>query len=198
VPRSNRAGQCQKTSAPPPHAIAAVIFGKICGPIRGRIIGRHKSNPKSDRLLEVDPGGAAAAASEQNYAAWKERRQVLLSRASQPSISVQTVTALAGLEASKHLRACPPVQVERMARDDVDRPGSLRTRSTMSGLSKAANDESSPIGTPSRTAFLANEISSVRRVRRVDALHLRDRRGDRALGAQSRRQVGIVASHGQK
>ena len=51
VPRSNRAGQCQKTSAPPPHAIAAVIFGKICSPIRGRTIGRRKSNPKSDRLL---------------------------------------------------------------------------------------------------------------------------------------------------
>jgi ATP-dependent helicase/nuclease subunit A len=81
---------------------------------------------RHQRILEVDPGGAAAAASEQNYAAWKERRQVLLSRASQPSISVQTVTGLAGFEVSKHLRAFPPVQVERIERDDVERPGGRR------------------------------------------------------------------------
>jgi hypothetical protein len=64
---------------------------------------------RHQRILEVDPDGAAAVASEQNYAAWKEGREALLSRASQPSISVQTVTAIARLEAPKHLRAHPPV-----------------------------------------------------------------------------------------
>jgi ATP-dependent exoDNAse (exonuclease V) beta subunit len=81
---------------------------------------------RHQRILEVDPDGAAAATSEQNYAAWKEGRQALLNRASQPSISVQTVTALARLGASKHLRARPPVQVERIERDDVERPTGRR------------------------------------------------------------------------
>ena len=45
--------------------------------------------------------GAAAAASEQNYAAWKMAREALLARASQPSMSVQTVTSLARAEATE-------------------------------------------------------------------------------------------------
>jgi ATP-dependent helicase/nuclease subunit A len=36
---------------------------------------------RHQRILEVDPDGAAAAASEQNYAAWKAEREALLSRA---------------------------------------------------------------------------------------------------------------------
>jgi ATP-dependent helicase/nuclease subunit A len=78
------------------------------------------------RILEVDPDGAAAVASEQNYAAWKKGREALLSRASQPSISVQTVTALARLEAPKHLRPHPPVQVEVIERGDFERPSGRR------------------------------------------------------------------------
>jgi len=81
---------------------------------------------RHQRILEVDPDGAAALASEQNYAAWKEGREALLSRASQPSISVQTVTALARLEAPKHLRAHPPVQVEMIERGDFERPSGRR------------------------------------------------------------------------
>jgi ATP-dependent exoDNAse (exonuclease V) beta subunit len=81
---------------------------------------------RHQRILEVDPDRAAALASEQNYAAWKEGREALLSRASQPSISVQTVTALARLEAPKHLRAHPPVQVEVIERGDFERPSGRR------------------------------------------------------------------------
>ena len=81
---------------------------------------------RHQRILEVDPDGAAAVASEQNYAAWKEGREALLSRASQPSISVQTVTAFARLEAPKDLRAHPPVQVEMIERGDFERPSGRR------------------------------------------------------------------------
>jgi ATP-dependent helicase/nuclease subunit A len=81
---------------------------------------------RHQRLLEVDPEGVAAAAGEQNYAAWKEGREALLSRASQHSISVQTITALARLEAHKHLRAHPPVQVEVIERGDFERPSGRR------------------------------------------------------------------------
>jgi ATP-dependent helicase/nuclease subunit A len=81
---------------------------------------------RHQRILEVDPDGTAAFASEQNYAAWKEGREALLSRASHPSISVQTVTALARLEAPKYLRPDPPVQVEMIKRGDFERPSGWR------------------------------------------------------------------------
>ena len=51
------------------------------------------------RILEVDPEGTAAAASEQNYDAWKAERAALLARGSQPLLSVQTITSLARRDA---------------------------------------------------------------------------------------------------
>ena len=64
--------------------------------------------------------------SERDYAAWNRARTDLLIRASQPSISVQTVTALARLEASQQLVARPPVEVEMIERVDRDRPSGRR------------------------------------------------------------------------
>ena len=49
---------------------------------------------RHQRILEVDAAKTTANKSEQDYAAWKRARTDLLIRASQPSISVQTVTAL--------------------------------------------------------------------------------------------------------
>jgi hypothetical protein len=83
---------------------------------------------RHQRVLEVDRDGTAAAASEQNYAAWKEARDALLSRASQPSISVQTVTAFARMEAAKQPRRGPPIQVEMVERGDTERPSSREAR----------------------------------------------------------------------
>jgi ATP-dependent helicase/nuclease subunit A len=77
------------------------------------------------RVLEVDRDGTAAAASEQNYAAWKEGRDALLSPASEPSISVQTITAFA-VEAAKQLRRGSPIQVEMIERGDTERPSGRR------------------------------------------------------------------------
>ena len=62
---------------------------------------------RHQRILEVDAAKTAANESEQDYAAWKRGRTDLLMRASQPSISVQTVTALARLEASRTIGGSP-------------------------------------------------------------------------------------------
>jgi ATP-dependent helicase/nuclease subunit A len=81
---------------------------------------------RHQRILEVDAAEITANESEQDYAAWKRARTDLLMRASQPSISVQTVTALARLEACQQLVARPPVQVEVIERGDSERPGGRR------------------------------------------------------------------------
>jgi ATP-dependent exoDNAse (exonuclease V) beta subunit len=81
---------------------------------------------RHQRILEVDSEGAAAAASEEGYSAWKEGRETLLGRASLPTIAVQTVTALARSDASTHFAARPPVQVETIERIDQERPSGRR------------------------------------------------------------------------
>ena len=81
---------------------------------------------RHQRILEVDAAKTTANKSEQDYAAWKRARTDLLIRASQPSISVQTVTALARLEASRQLVAHPPFEVERIERGDRERPSGRR------------------------------------------------------------------------
>jgi ATP-dependent helicase/nuclease subunit A len=79
---------------------------------------------RHQRILEIGPDNSAAA--EQDYAAWKKRRTDLVKRASQPSISVQTVTALSRSEGSQQLGAFSSVQVELIKRDDVERPSGRR------------------------------------------------------------------------
>jgi ATP-dependent helicase/nuclease subunit A len=81
---------------------------------------------RHQRILEVDPHKGAAAESEKVYAAWKKGRTDLLSRASQASISVQTVTAVARSEASQQLVARSSVQVERIERGDFERASGRR------------------------------------------------------------------------
>jgi ATP-dependent exoDNAse (exonuclease V) beta subunit len=81
---------------------------------------------RHQRILEVDSECTAAAASEEEYAAWKEGRDTLLGWASLPTISIQTVTALARSNAPTHLRARPTVQVEIIDRVDTGRPSGRR------------------------------------------------------------------------
>jgi ATP-dependent exoDNAse (exonuclease V) beta subunit len=89
---------------------------------------------RHQRILEMDPDGAAAAASQRNYAAWKTKREALLAKASEPSLSVQTVTSLvraaamaAGEATEAHgSGAQPRVNIERVDRGDLDRPGGRR------------------------------------------------------------------------
>jgi ATP-dependent exoDNAse (exonuclease V) beta subunit len=65
---------------------------------------------RQQRILEVDPDGAAATASEASYADWKSARQETLTRASRPSLSVQTVTAIARTEGGQEQS---PVEIIR-------------------------------------------------------------------------------------
>jgi ATP-dependent exoDNAse (exonuclease V) beta subunit len=87
---------------------------------------------RHQRLLEPGADGAAAAESQRGYEAWKTGRAALLADASRPAISVQTVTASvrsAAARAQTGLAASPGepgVQVERMDRDQPDRPGGRR------------------------------------------------------------------------
>jgi ATP-dependent helicase/nuclease subunit A len=81
---------------------------------------------RHQRILEVDRDGTAAAASEQNYAVWKGEREALLSRASQPAISVRTVTAFARLQAAQQPRPGPPIEIEIIEHGHSQRPGGRR------------------------------------------------------------------------
>jgi ATP-dependent helicase/nuclease subunit A len=90
---------------------------------------------RHQRLLEADADGAAAAKSQRNYAAWKTGREALLAKASEPSLSVQTVTSLVrsaatraagGVTEGTGSGAEPRVDVERVERGDLERPGGRR------------------------------------------------------------------------
>jgi hypothetical protein len=65
---------------------------------------------RHQRILEIGPDNTVAAESKQDYAAWKTEREDLLSEALQPSISVQTVTALARARAPQHPEPRPSIQ----------------------------------------------------------------------------------------
>jgi ATP-dependent exoDNAse (exonuclease V) beta subunit len=73
------------------------------------------------RILESDQHGAAATASEENYARWKRDRDETLAQASRPSISVKTVTSLA-----REQPGVDHVQIERVPRSVADRPSGRR------------------------------------------------------------------------
>ena len=90
---------------------------------------------RNQRILQADPDGCVAAASEENYSAWKTQREALLAQASYPSMSVRTVTSLAraataevfasenaaakaGIQASTG----PHINVEMVQRGDRERP----------------------------------------------------------------------------
>jgi ATP-dependent helicase/nuclease subunit A len=91
---------------------------------------------RHQRILQIDPDGAAAAASEQNYSRWKKGREDLLSRGAQPSLSVQTVTSLAGRTVTQddpengievlETRDQLGLAVEQLDRGDLQRPGGRR------------------------------------------------------------------------
>ena len=89
----------------------------------------------------LEGGSAGAATSEANYAAWVRERDALLARGSVPSLSAQTITALARSDTSsssghanveKHeptlmsVSADPDVKVEIAARTLEKRPGGRR------------------------------------------------------------------------
>jgi ATP-dependent exoDNAse (exonuclease V) beta subunit len=94
---------------------------------------------RHQRILETDLDGTAAAASEENYAAWKAARDALLAQASRPSMTVRTVTSLArpaaveasateitAPEAGGQAFTHPDIVVEIVERGDPERPKGRR------------------------------------------------------------------------
>jgi ATP-dependent helicase/nuclease subunit A len=93
---------------------------------------------RHQRILQADPDGTVAAASEENYAAWSAAREALLARASSPSMSVRTVTSLARAAAAEdsstenaaakagRARSRPDIIVETVEREDRERPHGRR------------------------------------------------------------------------
>jgi ATP-dependent exoDNAse (exonuclease V) beta subunit len=84
---------------------------------------------RHQRILEMDDAGAAEA-SERSYAAWKSERESLLTRASEPFMSVRTITSYirsAGYATEASGRDDEPrVDIERLERADQKRPGGRR------------------------------------------------------------------------
>lgn len=90
---------------------------------------------RHQQILEA--GSEGAAASEEKYAAWLQAGEVLLARASAPSLTVKTVTSLsrsaahapeegAESETSREPSPQPVVAVETVARPEETRPGGRR------------------------------------------------------------------------
>jgi ATP-dependent exoDNAse (exonuclease V) beta subunit len=94
---------------------------------------------RQQRILEPDPDGTAAAASEASYASWKTARDEILASASRPSLSVQTVTTLARAET-----ASERVQVEIVTcPTSPERPGGRRFGVLVHALLAAVDLEAS-------------------------------------------------------
>jgi ATP-dependent helicase/nuclease subunit A len=94
---------------------------------------------RHQRILQPDPDGTVAAASEENYAAWKAAREALLAQASYSSMSVRTVTSLArtataedsatgntAARAAARARTRPDIIAETVERGDRERPHGQR------------------------------------------------------------------------
>jgi ATP-dependent exoDNAse (exonuclease V) beta subunit len=88
---------------------------------------------RHQRILELNADGAAARASEARYAAWISEREAVLARASEPSLSVQTVTsrvsaatATAGSGGTSTSSFQASIAIETVERSVFERPGGRR------------------------------------------------------------------------
>jgi ATP-dependent helicase/nuclease subunit A len=106
---------------------------------------------RHQRLLEADPEGVAAAASEQQYAAWKANQAALRASASQPTLSVETATTLSRKKAAvadesaggHKTRVEMPIDVETLPRGDTERPGGRRFGALVHALLGSINLDAS-------------------------------------------------------
>src|SRR5262249_55502903 len=95
---------------------------------------------RQQRILEPDPDGTAAAASEASYASWRTSRNEILASASHPSLSVQTVTLLARAEAASERAR---VEIVRCPISS-ERPGGRRFGVLVHSLLAAVDLRASP------------------------------------------------------
>jgi ATP-dependent exoDNAse (exonuclease V) beta subunit len=80
---------------------------------------------RQQRILEADESGAEVARGEQSYSQWKERRSATVAQASEPSIRVQTATALSA-GATFSVLDLARIQLEKISRTDLERPSGRR------------------------------------------------------------------------
>lgn len=80
---------------------------------------------RHQRLLELDPGEAAASESVRKHDAWQAERRTILAAASVPMLRTQTVTSLAQ-NGSEEAQRLEPVEVHVVAGDGDPRPGGRR------------------------------------------------------------------------
>src|SRR5262249_27733691 len=80
---------------------------------------------RHQRLLELDPGEAAATDSVRKHDSWQAQRRTILAAASVPTLRTQTVTSLAQDGTAQEQRI-KPVEVHVVARDGDARPGGRR------------------------------------------------------------------------
>jgi ATP-dependent exoDNAse (exonuclease V) beta subunit len=80
---------------------------------------------RQQRILEADESGAEVARGEQSYSQWKERRSATVAQASEPSIRVQTATALSAGATFSALDLAR-IRLEKISRTDLERPSGRR------------------------------------------------------------------------
>jgi ATP-dependent exoDNAse (exonuclease V) beta subunit len=110
---------------------------------------------RQQRILAVDPDGAAAAASEASYAVWKSARQEMLAGASRLSLSVQTVTTIARTEAGQEQS-----RVEIVRCPGLEHPKGRRFGVLVHAVLAAVNLEASPDAVRASTATHARLVDA--------------------------------------
>jgi len=118
---------------------AAGLPGVWWDPAVLRLDVEEQAPLRQQHILQADPEGAAAAAGEQMYARWKSTRGETLARAARPSMTVQTVTSLAGAEPVDQR-----IQVELVAGIEAERPRGRRLGALVHSLLAAIDLDAEP------------------------------------------------------
>jgi ATP-dependent exoDNAse (exonuclease V) beta subunit len=117
----------------------------------------EEASLRQQRILESDKDGAAAAASEANYARWKVGRDEVLAEASRPTISVQTVTALA-----RELNGSTEIQIETVPRSVAERPAGRRFGALVHSMLAAVDLSCAPADIDSAAALHGRLVNATK------------------------------------
>jgi ATP-dependent exoDNAse (exonuclease V) beta subunit len=154
---------------------------------------------RHQRLLERDPGEAAATDSVRKHDDWQAQRRTLLEAASVPSLRAQTATAWVQ-DAGTRERGVERVEVQVVERDDAERPGGRRfgtlvhamlavidLRSVTDDLESTAAVQGKIVGATKEEMDAA--IAAVLRAKRHPILQ---RAADAARSGRLRREIPIM------
>jgi ATP-dependent helicase/nuclease subunit A len=154
---------------------------------------------RHQRLLERDPGEAAATDSVRKHDDWQAQRRTLLVAASVPSLRARTATSWVQ-DAGTRERGVEPVEVQVVERDGADRPGGRRfgtlvhamlavmdLRSVTDDLESTAAVQGKIVGATKEEMDAA--IATVLRAKRHPILQ---RAADAARSGRLRREIPIM------